>query len=134
MRKHHNDIQDLNPEPVAAENLHLSPPHGSLSYQIVLGLSEMQLVHVSPHKVKLWDKKLQATDDRVVLLVIAHIKKYGVFIPPMVDESNCLLAGQEWLAAAKKLKLKSIPVLRQPHLTKAQKKKLVKRFSSTGGK
>lgn len=50
------------------------------------------------------------------------IKEFGFNQPIVVDESNIILVGHGRLAAAKKLKLKDVPILRKAGLSETQKK------------
>jgi len=54
--------------------------------------------------------------------IATSIKEFGFNQPVVVDESNIILVGHGRVAAARKLGLKTIPVLKKEGLSEAQKK------------
>lgn len=60
--------------------------------------------------------------DTQVDRIANSIIEFGFNQPIVVDEDNIVLVGHGRLMAAKKLKLKSVPVLKKSNLSEAQKK------------
>ena len=54
--------------------------------------------------------------------VAASIKEFGCLAPLVIDEDNMVLAGHCRLAAAHKLGLKDVPVVRASHLSETQRR------------
>lgn len=63
--------------------------------------------------------------DAQVSQIAASIKEFGFLNPIIVDAQNGVIAGHGRLMAAKKLGLKSVPVVDAAHLSEAQKKAYV---------
>jgi ParB-like chromosome segregation protein Spo0J len=64
------------------------------------------------------------TDDQITQIA-ASIKEFGWGAPILIDKDNGVIAGHARLAAAKKLKRATVPCVRLPHLTDAQRKALI---------
>ncbi len=58
--------------------------------------------------------------DRQVKQIARSIQSFGFNVPVLVNSANRVIAGHGRVAAAKKLQLPQIPVLRLDHLTEAQ--------------
>ena len=69
-------------------------------------------------------KNAKKHDERQIKNVVESIKQFGFAQPLVVDKNNCLIIGHCRLIAAKRLKLKTVPVLRMEDLTEDQVKKL----------
>jgi hypothetical protein len=54
--------------------------------------------------------------------VAASIREFGCLAPLVIDNDNTIMAGHCRLAAAHKLKLTEVPVVRASHLSETQKK------------
>lgn len=54
--------------------------------------------------------------------IAESIKAFGFVLPVLIDESDRILAGHGRVLAAKKLRLKSIPIIRINHLSEQQAK------------
>ena len=63
-------------------------------------------------------------DEKQIKNVVESIKQFGFAQPLVVDKNNVLIIGHCRLIAAKRLKLKTVPVLRMEDLTEDQVKKL----------
>lgn len=59
-------------------------------------------------------------NDGAVDAVAASIKEFGFKVPIVVDKNNVIVAGHTRLKAAKKLGLKTVPVIRADDLTEEQ--------------
>jgi ParB family chromosome partitioning protein len=57
-----------------------------------------------------------------VAQIAASIQAFGFNDPVAVDEKNVIIEGHGRLLAARQLGLKTVPVIRLPHLSEAQKK------------
>lgn len=57
--------------------------------------------------------------------IAASIEQFGFTNPVLIDENNEIIAGHGRLAAAKQLKLETVPTIRLSHLSAAQKRALV---------
>ena len=69
-------------------------------------------------------KNAKKHDERQIKNVVESIKQFGFAQPLVVDKNNCLIIGHCRLIAAKRLKLKTVPVLRMEELSEDQVKKL----------
>lgn len=65
-------------------------------------------------------RKLRTHPERQILQLVANIEQFGFLVPVLVDEHLNLITGVGRLEAARRLGLKSIPVIRISHLTPAQ--------------
>jgi DNA modification methylase len=57
--------------------------------------------------------------------IAASMEKFGVTNPVLIDENNVIIAGHGRLAAAKQLKLDTLPTIKLSHLTDMQKRALM---------
>ena len=69
-------------------------------------------------------KNAKKHDEKQIKNVVESIKQFGFAQPLVVDKNNVLIIGHCRLIAAKRLKLKTVPVLRMEDLTEDQVKKL----------
>jgi len=60
-----------------------------------------------------------------VAQIAASIKEFGWTNPILIDDDNGIIAGHGRLAAARKLKMKEVPVIKVSGLTEAQRKALI---------
>lgn len=81
----------------------------------------MNIEHVKTGSVKPYDKNPRRNDDSVEF-VANSIKEFGFQQPIVVDKDMIVIAGHTRLKAAKKLKLKEVPVVIADNLTEEQVK------------
>lgn len=82
---------------------------------------EVQLV--SPDKLIPYEKNNKIHNDDQIKKLVRSIKEIGFRTPIQVDENRVILAWHGRLEAAKKAKLKEVPVIQYTDLTEDQKKK-----------
>ena len=57
--------------------------------------------------------------------IAESMKRFGFVNPPLVDDDDTIIAGHGRVAAAKRLELETVPILRLSHLSPAEKKAYV---------
>ena len=80
----------------------------------------IELVSVSA--LKPYGANARVHSPKQVAEIAASIKTFGFNNPVLVDKSDTIIAGHGRVAAAKKLGLDTVPVIRLEHLTDAQKR------------
>lgn len=81
------------------------------------------LQHLSIDTLIPYDRNNKIHDEAQIKKIAKSIKELWFRAPILIDENNIILAGHWRLAAAKKLKLKEVPVIQYTDLTEDQKKK-----------
>ncbi len=81
-----------------------------------------QIVDVDIDKLIPYVNNARTHSDDQVAQIAASIQEFGFNNPILTDGKNGIIAGHGRLAAARKLGLKSVPVIELAHLTKAQKR------------
>lgn len=81
------------------------------------------LQHLSIDTLIPYDRNNKIHDEAQIKKIAKSIKELWFRAPILVDENFVILAGHWRLAAAKKLKLKEVPVIQYTDLTEDQKKK-----------
>lgn len=84
-----------------------------------MNIIEMQVRQIKPYK-----KNAKMHDQRQIDNVAESIRQFGFAQPLVVDAANTLIIGHCRLLAAKKLKLKEVPVVVMDELTPAEVDKL----------
>lgn len=79
----------------------------------------MIIVNKTLDEIKPYEKNPRYNDDAVPA-VQASIKEFGFKVPIVVDSDNIIVAGHTRYKAAKKLKLKTVPVIIADDLTEEQ--------------
>jgi hypothetical protein len=74
--------------------------------------------------IKPFERNAKKHDETQIKNVMESIKQFGFAQPLAVDENNVLIIGHCRLIAAKRLKLKEVPVVRMDELTQEQVDKL----------
>lgn len=69
-----------------------------------------------------YDRNSRTHSDEQVDQIVASIKQFGFNNPVLIDKKKGIIAGHGRLMAARKLKLKQIPVVVLDHLTDAQRR------------
>src|SRR5271167_2909897 len=69
-----------------------------------------------------WARNPRTHSEAQVAQIAASIAEFGFNNPILVDTKNGIIAGHGRLLAARKLKLKEVPVIILDHLTDAQKR------------
>ena len=80
----------------------------------------MNVVYKAPCELKPYDKNAKKHDETQVANVAESIRQYGFVQPIVVDRNNVVVIGHCRLMAAKKLKMRSVPVLCVDDLTDEQ--------------
>lgn len=81
------------------------------------------LQHLSIDILIPYERNNKIHDAEQIKKIAKSIKELWFRAPILIDENNIILAGHGRLAAAKKLKLKEVPVIQYTDLTEDQKKK-----------
>ena len=81
------------------------------------------LQHLSIDTLIPYERNNKIHDEQQIKKIAKSIKELWFRAPILIDENNIILAGHWRLAAAKKLKLKEVPVIQYTDLTEDQKKK-----------
>lgn len=81
------------------------------------------LQNISIDKLIPYERNNKIHDEQQIKKIAKSIKELWFRAPILIDEKNIILAGHWRLAAAKKLKLKEVPVIQYTDLTEEQKKK-----------
>ena len=84
----------------------------------------MQIEDVEIKDLIPYSKNAKKHDETQIKNVVESIKQFGFAQPLVVDKDNVLIIGHCRLIAAKRLKMKTVPVLRMEDLTEDQVKKL----------
>ena len=79
----------------------------------------MNIKEVPIDKLKPYENNPRFNDDAVDY-VVNSIQSFGFRVPIIVDKNNTIIAGHTRLKAAKKLKLKKVPVIEVDDLTEEQ--------------
>jgi hypothetical protein len=94
------------------------PPVPSLSSQPVYVPQAIE--HVPIVKIKMPKRMLKNHPARQIDQLIKSLQEFGLLVPIVIDQNNVVRAGIALLAAAKKLGVKSVPVIRVEHLSEAK--------------
>ena len=81
------------------------------------------LQHIPIDTLIPYERNNKIHDAEQIKKIAKSIKELWFRAPILIDENNVILAGHWRLAAAKKLKLKEVPVIQYTDLTEEQKKK-----------
>ena len=81
------------------------------------------LQHIPIDQLIPYERNNKIHDAEQIKKIAKSIKELWFRAPILIDENNVILAGHWRLAAAKKLKLKEVPVIQYTDLTEDQKKK-----------
>lgn len=84
----------------------------------------MKIENIAIKDIKPYERNAKKHDERQIKNVMQSIKNYGIVQPLVVDKDNVLIIGHCRLIAAKRLKLKEVPVVRMDELTQEQVDKL----------
>lgn len=82
-------------------------------------IEQMQLKDLIPY-----ERNAKKHDEKQIKNVMESIKEFGFSQPLVVDKNNCVIIGHCRLIAAKRLKLKTVPIYRMENLTEDQVEKL----------
>ena len=84
----------------------------------------MQMINMPVGKIKPYDRNTKKHTAKQVEQIAASIQQFGFRQPLVVDKDNVLIIGHGRLAAAKRLGLKEVPVVRADDLTEEQARAL----------
>ncbi len=85
---------------------------------------EHKIIYLNPAELVEYDKNSRTHSHDQIEQVARSIQEYGFTNPVLVDENNVIIAGHGRKAAATKLGLERIPVIRLSGLSEAQIKAL----------
>lgn len=86
-------------------------------------MENIKVEYLPLNKLRPYDKNTRKHADYDVSQIMVSIEKYGFLDPIAVwSDKNIIVEGHGRLAAAKKLKLKEVPVIRLDHLTDEQRR------------
>lgn len=100
------------------------PPPPKAAFPLPEGL-ELRVEHVPIFKLKTNDRNARTHSDKQVAMLASSIQALGFNVPLAVTDDYVLLAGHGRLAAAKHLRMKTLPVIRLSHLSEAQQRAFV---------
>ena len=83
----------------------------------------MQIQEIEVEKLIPYKNNNKIHDENQIKKIAKSIKECGFRAPILVDENRVILAGHGRLEGAKKLKMKTVPVIQYTDLTEEQKKK-----------
>jgi hypothetical protein len=63
--------------------------------------------------------------DKQIVMLSRNIAMFGVVLPCLINERNRLLVGHAWIAAAQRLGMKTIPVIRVTHLADIEQRAFI---------
>ena len=89
-----------------------------------IGAKQMQIENIAIKDLKPYEKNAKKHDETQIKNVMESIKQFGFAQPLVVDKDNVLIIGHCRLIAAKRLKLRDVPVVRMDELTQDQVDKL----------
>lgn len=84
----------------------------------------MKIQNISPGKIIPYERNAKKHDEKQVANVAESIKQFGFAQPLVVDKDNILIIGHCRLTAAKRLHLKTVPVVRMDELSPEEVEKL----------
>ena len=84
----------------------------------------MDIVYVEPKDLIPYNRNAKRHPAEQVKMIAKSIKEFGFQQPIVVDKDNVVVIGHGRLLAAKRLKLKTVPVVRVDSLTDEQVKVL----------
>ncbi len=82
----------------------------------------LAIEHASVFALKPCGANARVHSPKQIAEIAASIEAFGFNNPVLVDKTNTIIAGHGRVAAAKKLGLETVPVIRLEHLTDAQKR------------
>jgi len=118
------DLKTASKEPRAASKPRLRKPARSATAfrEAVRDALDHKVDFMSPESLTPYERNpLQHPADQIDQIV-ASIKEFGFTVPILIDENDMILAGHGRHAAALKLKMKLVPVIRRTGLSEAQKR------------
>jgi len=83
-------------------------------------ISELRIEHVAIERLKLDSRNPRIHSERQIKQIARSIQAFGFNVPVLADRDNKILAGHGRVCAARRLRLRQIPVLRLEHLTTEQ--------------
>ena len=81
--------------------------------------------YMPPEALKPNPRNVRTHSKKQIRQIANSIKAFGFTTPALIDETGTLLAGHGRVAAAKRLGLKTIPVIKVVGLTEAKKRALL---------
>ena len=88
-------------------------------------MSDLEVKYLSVNDLVPYANNPRTHSEKQVTQVASSIKEFGFNNPILIDEGKGIIAGHGRLAAAKKLKLESVPTITLEGLTEAQRKAYV---------
>ncbi|MCH2547125.1 MAG: site-specific DNA-methyltransferase [Alphaproteobacteria bacterium] len=77
----------------------------------------LKITHVPITALKPYERNARTHSDRQIQQIANSIKKFGFLNPVMIDGNHRILAGHGRVEAAKRLQLKTVPVVQSTHLS-----------------
>jgi ParB-like chromosome segregation protein Spo0J len=85
----------------------------------------LNVEYLPPSAIKPSLRNARTHSPKQISQIAASIEEFGFTNPVLIDEGNDIIAGHGRLAAAKQLKLETVPTIRLSHLSAAQKRALM---------
>ena len=98
--------------------------HSIVVNEVTEWSKQMNIENIAIKDIKPYERNAKKHDETQIKNVMESIKQFGFAQPLVVDKDNVLIIGHCRLIAAKRLKLKEVPVVRMDELTQEQVDKL----------
>ena len=86
---------------------------------------ELKIEYLATEKLIPYLNNARTHSEKQIAQIAASIREFGFNNPILVDRLNTVICGHGRLAAANKLEMQTVPVLRAEHMSKAQQKAYV---------
>lgn len=85
----------------------------------------LHIEHIAPDAIRANPRNARTHDARQINQIAASITAFGFTNPVLIDETDMIIAGHGRLAAAKRLGMAHVPVIRVAHLSGDEKRALM---------
>lgn len=82
----------------------------------------MQIENIKTSDLVPYARNARQHSDSQIASIIASIREFGFTQPILIDRLNTVIAGHGRLAAAQKMEMETVPVIRLEHLTDTQRR------------
>jgi len=85
----------------------------------------LQIEHLKPSELTPYAYNARTHSEVQIAQIISSIQEFGFVNPILLGDDNVIIAGHGRLAAALKIGMETVPVIRLSHLSEAQRRALV---------
>lgn len=85
----------------------------------------LQIEEMPIDQLQLNARSPRVYSDKQIVMLSRNIAMFGFVLPCLIDERNRLLVGHAWIAAAQRLGMKTIPVIRVTHLADIEQRAFI---------